>query len=44
VIRRAAAQKRAAAEAAAEEIIKESKNYWLGTITIRELIEEGRRG
>ena len=44
VIRRPAARRRAAAEAAAEEIIKESQSYSLGTITIRELIEEGRRG
>jgi antitoxin MazE len=44
VIRRPAARRRAAAETAAEEIIKESQSYSLGTITIRELIEEGRRG
>jgi antitoxin component of MazEF toxin-antitoxin module len=44
VIRRPAARMRAVAEAAAEEIIRESRSYSLGTITIRELIEEGRRG
>jgi hypothetical protein len=44
VIKRPAAPTRAAAEAAAEEIIRESQDYSLGTITIRELIEEGRRG
>jgi len=44
VIKRPAAPTRAAAEAAAEEIIRESQGYSLGTITIRELIEEGRRG
>ena len=44
VIKRPAAPTRAAAEAAAEEIIRESQDYSLGTITIRELMEEGRRG
>lgn len=44
VIRRPAARARAEAEAAAEEIIAESGNHSLGTATIRELIEEGRRG
>ena len=44
VIRRPAARARADAEAAAEEIIGESRSYSLGRITIRQLIEEGRRG
>ena len=44
VIKRPAARTRAAAEAAAEEIVRESQSYSLGTISIRELIEEGRRG
>ena len=44
VIKRPAARARAAAEAAAEEITRESQDYSLGTTTIRELIEEGRRG
>jgi antitoxin component of MazEF toxin-antitoxin module len=39
---RAEARKRA--EEAAAEIIKESKNYSLDGLDIRELIEEGRRG
>jgi len=42
VIRRPAARAPADAEAAGEEVIDES--YSLGTITIRKLIEEGRRG
>ena len=33
----------ARAQRAVEEIIKESKNYSLGGISIRELIDEGRR-
>jgi antitoxin MazE len=44
VIRRPAARARADAEAAAEEIIDESRNHSLGTVTIRELLDEGRRG
>jgi AbrB family looped-hinge helix DNA binding protein len=44
VIRRPAVQARADAEAAAEEIIGESRNYSLGAVTIRELLDEGRRG
>lgn len=44
VIRRPAEHARADAEAAAEEIIAESANYSLSEATIRELIEEGRRG
>jgi antitoxin MazE len=44
VIKRPAVRTRAAAEAAAEEIIRESQGYSLGEITIRELIEDGRRG
>jgi antitoxin MazE len=44
VIRRPAARMRADAEAAAEEIIDESRNYFLGALTIRELLDEGRRG
>jgi antitoxin component of MazEF toxin-antitoxin module len=44
VIRRPAARARADAEAAAEEIIDESRKHSLGTVTIRELLGEGRRG
>ena len=44
VIRRAAADARAAEQAAAEEIMAEAENYSLGDISIRELLEEGRRG
>ena len=38
------ARARADAEAAADEIISESRNHSLGEVTIRELLEEGRRG
>ena len=44
LIRRPAARALADAEAAAEEIIKESGSHSLGEVTIRELLEEGRRG
>ena len=46
VIRRHAAHVRARqdAETAAAEIIADSRHYSLGDISIRELIEEGRRG
>jgi antitoxin MazE len=46
VVRRpeARARARSDAEAAAAEIMAESKQYTLGDITIRELLEEGRRG
>jgi len=44
LIRRPAAHALADAEAAAEEIIAESEHHSLGDITIRELIEDGRRG
>jgi antitoxin component of MazEF toxin-antitoxin module len=44
LIRRPAMQGRADAEAAAEEIIAESRHHSLGTTAIRELIEDGRRG
>jgi antitoxin MazE len=46
VIRRRAAQARARqdAEAAAAEIIAESRRHPLGKVSVRELIEEGRRG
>jgi antitoxin MazE len=44
VIRRPAVRARADAEAAAEEIIEESRGVSLDRTTIRELIEEGRRG
>ena len=44
VIRRPAAWAPADAEAIAEEVIDESRSYSLSTITIRKLIEEGRRG
>ena len=44
VIRRPAAHARADAQAAAEEIIGERSSHSLGKVTIRELIDEGRRG
>jgi antitoxin component of MazEF toxin-antitoxin module len=45
VRRRAAhAQARLDAEAAAEEIIVESRGHSLGNISLRELLEDGRRG
>jgi antitoxin MazE len=46
LIRRPAARirKRRQADAAAREIIGESKRYSLGEVSIRDLIEEGRRG
>jgi len=46
IIRRSAAHARARgdAEAAAAEIIAESKRHSLGGVTIRELLDEGRRG
>ena len=46
MIRRSDARARARsdAEAAAAEIIAESKHHTLGDVTIRELLEEGRRG
>lgn len=46
LIRRPAARarKRSEAEAAATEIIGESKSYSLGGVSIRDLIEDGRRG
>jgi antitoxin MazE len=43
VIRRPLAEVRADAQAAAEEIIDESRNHPLSDIIIRELIDEGRR-
>jgi antitoxin MazE len=43
VIRRPAAHARADAQAAAEEIISESCSHSLSDVTIRELIDEGRR-
>lgn len=46
VIRRRAAHVRARqeAEAAAAEIIADSRGYSLGEVSLRELLEEGRRG
>ncbi|MDB5410013.1 MAG: AbrB/MazE/SpoVT family DNA-binding protein [Rhodospirillales bacterium] len=44
VIRRPAAHARADALAAAEEIIGESLGHSLGDVTVRELIDDGRRG
>lgn len=44
LIRRPAAHALADAEAAAEEIIAESEHHSLGDVTIRELMEDGRRG
>lgn len=43
VIRRVAAAARADAEQAAEEIMSEAENYSLGKVTIRQLLDEGRR-
>ncbi len=46
LIRRPAARadRRVQAEAAATEIIGESKRHSLGEVSIRDLLEEGRRG
>lgn len=44
LIRRSSAHARADAQAAAEEIISEVGSHRLDTVTIRELIDEGRRG
>jgi antitoxin MazE len=44
VIRRPAARARADADAAADEIVSESRKHPLGALTIRELLDEGRRG
>ncbi len=46
LIRRPAARarRRRLAEAAAAEIIGESKSFSLGGVSIRDLLEEGRRG
>ena len=44
VIRRPDADAAAEAQAAAEEIIEESRRQSLGDVTIRELLDEGRRG
>lgn len=44
VIRRPDADAAADAQAAAEEIIAESGGHSLGDITIRDLLDEGRRG
>ena len=44
LIRRPVARAQADAQAAAEEIIAESHNHSLGDITIRELLDDGRRG
>ena len=40
----ARARRRSQAEAAATEIVAESKRYSLGDVSIRDLLEEGRRG
>jgi antitoxin component of MazEF toxin-antitoxin module len=42
--RAARAQARQDAEAAAAEIIAASRRYRLGDVSVRELLEEGRRG
>ncbi|MGH7104230.1 MAG: AbrB/MazE/SpoVT family DNA-binding domain-containing protein [Acetobacteraceae bacterium] len=42
--REAHVRSRQAAEAAAEEIIAESRRHSLGGVSIRELLEDGRRG
>ncbi len=44
VIRRPDADAAADAQAAAEEIIEESDRHSLDNITIRDLLDEGRRG
>lgn len=44
VIHRPDAHARRGAKAAAEEIIRERRKHSLGTVTIRDLIDEGRRG
>ena len=44
VIRRPNAGAVAEAQAAAEEIIEERSRHSLGDVTIRELLDEGRRG
>jgi hypothetical protein len=44
VIRRTDACAAAEALAAAEEIIEESRSHSLGDVTVRELLDEGRRG
>jgi len=44
LVRRPAAHARADAGRAAEEIVKGSRSHSLDTISVRELIEEGRRG
>lgn len=44
VIRRPGARSRADAEAAADEIITESRDHSLDDISLRELLDEGRRG
>ena len=44
IIRRPVEHARAEAEAAAEEIIAESRSHPLSEAEIRQLIEEGRRG
>ena len=43
VIHSSTTQVQAIAAAAAEEIIAESEHYTLGSISIRELLEDGRR-
>ena len=43
VIRRALAEEEAAALRAAEEILREGEKHSLGSLSIRELIDEGRR-
>ena len=42
--REARVQARQDAEAAAEEIIAESRRHSLGGVSVRKLLEEGRRG
>ncbi len=44
VIHRPTAQAQATAQTAAEEIIAESRHYTLESVSIHELLEEGRRG
>lgn len=44
LIRRPSARARADAAAAAKEILRERRKHSLGSATLRDLIEEGRRG
>ncbi len=43
LIRRPVAHARADAQKAAEELIRDSRAYSLGVVSVRELLDEGRR-